>query len=329
MEEKIDFVILWVDGNDEEWLKEKNQYTEKKNDTINRYRDWENLKYWFRAIEEYTPWVNKIHFITWGHFPEWLNIENKKINIVKHSDYIPKEFLPTFNSNVIELNLHRIGNLQEKFVLFNDDFFICKKMKPEEFFYKGLPCEQFSENINMPQGYNNSFSHTALNNIGIVNKHFSKRKVMTKNLGKYFNIKYGIDNLRTLFLLPWPQYAQFKDPHLPVSFLKSTLEELWKEEPEALLTTSRNRFRQSTDINQYLMRYWQLLKGQFHPRSSKIGKYFEIEKDNQKIVEAIKKQKYKMICLNDVDVNIDFEKAKQEINEAFHAILPNKSSFER
>ena len=27
-----------------------------------RYRDWQNLKYWFRAVEKYAPWVRKIHF---------------------------------------------------------------------------------------------------------------------------------------------------------------------------------------------------------------------------------------------------------------------------
>ena len=32
MKEKIDFVILWVDGSDPEWLKEKNQYSEEKID---------------------------------------------------------------------------------------------------------------------------------------------------------------------------------------------------------------------------------------------------------------------------------------------------------
>ena len=49
MKEKIDFVILWVDGSDPEWLKEKNQYSEEKIDidsSISRYRDMKTLKYW-------------------------------------------------------------------------------------------------------------------------------------------------------------------------------------------------------------------------------------------------------------------------------------------
>ena len=327
----IDFVILWVNGNDPKWKCEKEKYKENKLNDINRFRDWDNLQYWFRGVEKYAPWVNKVHFITWGHVPKWLNINHPKLNIVKHQDYIPKEYLPTFNSNVIELNLHRLKDLSERFVLFNDDMFLCKKVKEEDFFKNGKPCEMYAENINMPMGYNNSFSHTALNNIGIINKHFNKRDVMKKNIGKYFNIKYGIDNLRTLFLLPWPQYSQFKDPHLPVSLLKSNLNMLWEIENEAFNITSTNKFRQSTDINQYLIRYWQLLTGNFYPRNNRIGKYFEIKDKNEQLIKVIEKQKYKMICINDVSrtIEVDFENVKTELNSAFEKILPNKSSFEK
>ena len=45
-DEKIDFVILWVDGNDENWLKEKNKYLNLKGDMgANRFRDCDNLDY--------------------------------------------------------------------------------------------------------------------------------------------------------------------------------------------------------------------------------------------------------------------------------------------
>ena len=35
MNEKIDFVIMWVDGSDPKWLEEKNKYLDKKIDTSN------------------------------------------------------------------------------------------------------------------------------------------------------------------------------------------------------------------------------------------------------------------------------------------------------
>ena len=96
--EKIDFVIPWVDGNDEKWRKDKNFYWNeqlgiKSEDANNnaRFRDWENLKYWFRGVEKFAPWVNHIYFVTYGHIPEWLNVNHPKLTIVKHEDYIPKQ----------------------------------------------------------------------------------------------------------------------------------------------------------------------------------------------------------------------------------------------
>ena len=68
--QKIDFVITWVDGSDDRWQKEK-QKTRKHlgivadvDDRKERYRDWDNLQYWFRGVEKYAPWVRKIHFVT-------------------------------------------------------------------------------------------------------------------------------------------------------------------------------------------------------------------------------------------------------------------------
>lgn len=140
-EEKIDFVILWVDGNDKAWQDEKNKYLDIKGDTgENRFRDCNNLQYLFRGIEKYASFVNKVFFITWGHIQAWLDTTNPKLEIVKHEEFIPKEYLPTFNSNVIELNLHRIKNLSEKFVLLNDDLFFLKETKKEDFFIKRLTC---------------------------------------------------------------------------------------------------------------------------------------------------------------------------------------------
>ena len=36
MEEKIDFVVLWVDGNDPEFIREKNKYTPNSEQSMHR-----------------------------------------------------------------------------------------------------------------------------------------------------------------------------------------------------------------------------------------------------------------------------------------------------
>ena len=98
---EMDFVMAWVDGNDPAWQKEKRRVENVPDTTAEtdvreeRYRDWDNLQYWFRGVEQFAPWVRKIHFVTWGHLPKWLNTEHPKLHIVKHEDFIPSEFLPT------------------------------------------------------------------------------------------------------------------------------------------------------------------------------------------------------------------------------------------
>ena len=59
---KIDFIIPWVDGADSNWIQERRQYREDKVDDSVRFREWDTLKYWFRGVEKYAPWVNAIFF---------------------------------------------------------------------------------------------------------------------------------------------------------------------------------------------------------------------------------------------------------------------------
>ena len=126
----IDIVLAWVDGSDPVWREEKRKRMEEQGISVNvddredRYRDWDLMRYWFRGIEKFAPWIRKIHFVTWGHLPEWMDVANPKLHIVNHKDYIPEKYLPTFNSNVIEMNFYRIEGISEDFIYFNDDMFL-------------------------------------------------------------------------------------------------------------------------------------------------------------------------------------------------------------
>ena len=94
--EKIDFVLTWVDGSDPDWLAQRREYQPGRGTDAgeSRYRDWDNLQYWFRGMEKFAPWVNKIYFVTWGHVPKWLNKAHEKIQIVKHEDFMAPAYLP-------------------------------------------------------------------------------------------------------------------------------------------------------------------------------------------------------------------------------------------
>lgn len=327
MNEKIDFVIPWVNGADTAWLEKKSKYDNNTDgDTkINRYRDWETLKYWFRGVEKFAPWVNKIYFISDQQVPAWLNTNNEKLVVVDHKDYIPAKYLPTFSSHPIELNLHRINDLSEQFVYFNDDFFLLQPILPPFFFINKKPCDDAILSPIIMEG-KDTIGKICANDMGIINSHFSKKEVM-RDKSKWFHCKYGIQMLRTLCLLPWHHLPGFFNDHLPQPFLKSTFEMVWNKEEEVLDRVCKNKFRNyNEDVNQWLMRYWQFCEGKFVPASPKRGICYTNVCDDA--IETIRKQKYPVICINDSRED-GFEEWKSKLLKSFESILPEKSSFEK
>ena len=54
--------------------------------TSNRYRDNHELKYSFRSLFKYAPWIRQVFLVTSGHIPNWLNTKHPKMTVVTHSD---------------------------------------------------------------------------------------------------------------------------------------------------------------------------------------------------------------------------------------------------
>lgn len=328
----IDFVIPWVDGSDPEWIKLFNQYApeSKRKDvdaSVERYRDYGTLKYWFRGVEKFAPWVRKVHFITNGQKPDWLNLDCPKLHWVKHEDYIPKEYLPVFSSHPIELCMHRIDGLAEHFVYFNDDLFLTNRVTPETFFRNGLPCDSAIMNA-LSVGVT---CHIDINNLKILNDAFDKKSVIKQNLSKWLNLKYGRNLLQSLCILPWPHFTGFICPHMALSYSKQTLEEVWEKYPEELSDTMSHKFRSFGDVNQYIFRYWNLCKGEFYPISPFRGRKLFGLRDagkNGEILEAIERQKCYEIVINDEEIN-NPEQAMTELCNSFDKILGEKSMFEK
>ena len=213
----IDFVLPWVDGSDKNWIKSFNEYAhhEKQKSldfSAERYQDYGLLKYWFRGVEKFAPYVRKIHFITNGQLPTWLNLENPKLHWVKHSDYICKEYLPVFSSHPIEMYMHKISDLADHFVYFNDDFFLTAPTSPSFFFKKGLPCDDAISNIQIPK--RTVMRSIVMNDLTEINKHFSKHEYIKKSPLKYINQKYGKMNIRTLVCFLWKETTGFQNFHL-------------------------------------------------------------------------------------------------------------------
>ena len=328
---EIDFVIFWVDDTDPawraEWLAARRQAGLGDDASAIRARCWHNLHYWFRGVERFAPWVRRVHLVTWGHLPGWLAADHPKLHVVNHRDFIPADYLPTFNSLTIGLNLHRIEGLAEQFVVFNDDMFLTRDCRPEDFFRRGLPCDMARLSIVQPS----SIGHIIYNDLELINAKWRKKEVLRAHAGKWFNLRYGLtDLLKSLTLLPWSTFAGFTDHHLPQPYLRQHCRRCWEEWGEALDATCRHTFRHLTNVSDYLFRYDMLAAGAFAPRSLRDGVLTTLtDRSIESVCRDIEMQRWRMMCLNDSEEIADFDAVRRRLDAAFARLLPNPSSYEK
>ena len=335
----IDFVITWTDSDDVEWQNEKNKYYKLTdtyitdiNNPVERYRNWDLLAYWFRAVEKYAPWVHAIYIVTCGHKPDWLNTNNSKIRFVTHEDFIPPEYLPTFCSDVIELNLLRIEELSEHFIYFNDDFFLTRPVKPEDFFENGMPKTvaiaqpiKVSENVK-------PWQYRFMNNYAVINASFNIREVMKKDADKWFSKVIGAEAVYNRRAFENGYISGMKSDHNVMPFLKESFKQLWQEHYSILDETSRSKFRTYRDVTIYLPNLWSIFQGRFVPVPFYYyGPQIELTPSSiDRAVVAIQKEENIAVCLNDGSLtkSEDVEMLRDKLKNAFEEKFPDKSSFE-
>ncbi|MCB0416534.1 MAG: Stealth CR1 domain-containing protein [Bdellovibrionaceae bacterium] len=145
----MDIVLLWVDGEDPEWLQRYRQFTGRDGNSaefVARYRESDELRYALRSLQKYAPWLGRIFLVHDDvQRPPWLVKEHEKLKLIPHSSFIPAEFLPTFSSYAIESFVHRIPGLSEEFICTNDDTFLIRPCLPTTFFRNGKPVVYLSE----------------------------------------------------------------------------------------------------------------------------------------------------------------------------------------
>lgn len=135
----IDVVMPWVDGSDPGHQDSLRRHWPKQpwlRPASYRFRDNGELRYALRSIHFHLPWIRIIHLVTNGQVPSWLDLDHPGINLVTHADFFADpSSLPVFSSSAIEANLHRIGKagVANRFLLFNDDFFVGRMVPREEF----------------------------------------------------------------------------------------------------------------------------------------------------------------------------------------------------
>lgn len=163
----VDVVYTWVNHQDTEWASVYQKYksatdSEKVSNVethisddakaISRFHSIDELRFSLRSVAKNMPWIRKIHVFTNCQVPNWLKNDHPGICWVDHSAVIPKEYLPTFSSHVIESYLHHIPDLSQQFIYLNDDVFISKKLEKDFFFHPNGLSRSFLESYGMVSG---------------------------------------------------------------------------------------------------------------------------------------------------------------------------------
>ena len=323
----VDMVYLWCDGKDPEFLRRKAEFSEEAvgadEEAVSRVRffDNEELKYSLRSLEKYAPWIRHVFIVTDRQKPEWLDTENPKVTIVDHSEIMPKELIPCFNSSVIERYIGFIPGLSEHFLYANDDGFFGPKVSKGFFFRDGKPIVRMwyygrQKNLRTIAQFR---EYVADNFYGkpIVNAHAAVRaKNHLKDDMPFLEMHHNID-------------AYVKTDYVN-TFLK------YKEELDRYVS----RFRSTEDIQRVLFGLEMLLneRGELHilEQYHKVRRLFFILKRTpleSYYSDADRKQILILWCLRPMLFCINNSGAKESGNKMERMYLehrfPKKSSFEK
>ncbi|HBH09129.1 MAG TPA: hypothetical protein DDX40_06995 [Rikenellaceae bacterium] len=291
----MDAVITYVNGLDPVW---RDEYSKALNVPAldKRFRDWGTLKYLLRGIETHMPFVRNIHLVVSGptQVPGWAS---GRLNVVTHSDIIPQEFLPTFNSTTIEMFLHRIPGLDERFIYFNDDMFPVAPCKEEDFFRDGKIVIGFSHHIFAGGMYKRQSR----------NSDRMARMALGRGSGLFF----------------------VRPQHICSPMLRSASEEVFEKMRDEIYSTL-SQVRTRDNLNQYLFLDYLYHQGRAI-RERLSGKFFSIATSSaSRIGEYLKSPSRKLVCINDVHLKEEsYQSERRILLDSFERALPLKSAFEK
>jgi len=151
----VDVVIAWVDGDDPELARKRRQYLDEKDHEnlpsgahATRFASINEIKYCVLSIMRFAPFVRNIFIVTDGQDPgldkdilTYFPGRAGSVRIVDHKEIFRgfEKYLPTFNSISIGNMVWRIKGLSENFVYFNDDTFLIRPVKKEDWFIDNKP----------------------------------------------------------------------------------------------------------------------------------------------------------------------------------------------
>lgn len=290
----IDYVVPMVFHQDAEWQKTLllagRRYSEDDLIEFVRYRSWNTEELLIRCVLKFMPWLRNIYILLAqeSQKQEWMATLSPKIKVVYHRDFMPQWALPTFNSCSIEMFLHLIPGISERFIYGNDDMFPLAPLSEEDFFVGDTPCLHHEEK-SFPA--NPSIFHLSCRN-GL--------NFVAKEFGKCYN--------NTLL----------RCGHSITPMLKSTWEHLW-EIGKSEIQVSVTRFRDARNFNQWLCPWWHYLAGKYIDKTPKCS-YVNTKNSIEEVIRTMVNSKG-IVCVNDNECVKDYMRYGRAVAEAIEEKL--------
>ena len=295
----IDIVLPFVNPNDPEWLSALSvTRPDIQTENSSRFRSLGTLKYLLRGISEYMPFIRNVVLVvsTESQIPDWLNTE--QVRIVCHRDFIPEEFLPTFNCCTIDSFLGNIPDLAEYIIYFNDDIFPVSPMTASDFFTEGKPHLCFTEHESYVSG-----------------------RVF------FDECRVGLDMVTDLLRVPrYPAGELIAPGHTAFPITRATLE-VFKDDCDEQIRSTITQFRAAKNANQYIYHYYHYFLGEYINDCCAYT-YIETKHDADAFRHCMFDKHFQLVCLNDTQQTNDFNTRKQKLLEVFEEKFPNKCRFE-
>lgn len=147
MNEPIDAVITWVNGQDKAHADKLTAYLERmhlprlESAAPTRFNQCGELDYCVRSLLHFAPWLRTIYIVTDAQVPAIIQslvgtAHEGRVRCVDHRQIFIgfESYLPTFNSLAIETMLWRIDGLSEQFIYLNDDCGLLRPVGYDDFF---------------------------------------------------------------------------------------------------------------------------------------------------------------------------------------------------
>lgn len=218
----IDIVFTWVDSSDPKWIHDFNRVKEGANHAnigchatnAARFANHDELRFSLHGVLKFLPWINNVYVVTAGQRPSWFE-DHPKVFFVNHESLIPNQYLPTFNSHVIEAHLHRIPGLAEQFVYFNDDVFVARPLPKSHFFRSNGIASIFLGKKSLSgmrnKGVNTPTLMASENSLKLLSKKYS-HFIDTPLVHTYIPLR------KTAFTLAWDLFGAEIESFLPNRF---------------------------------------------------------------------------------------------------------------